>query len=123
MILWSLDQYYYYAACILLISVVSIATTLVETRTVSALSRECLQDAESPDNEAITRGFPFRMRCQGVAERLLYETLYLPLLSFSDTEQGAKSPATNLYQVMSTRFRTHHYHNFLATVFCLQEIV
>ena len=34
LILWSLDEYYYYAACIMVISVVSIATTLIETRTV-----------------------------------------------------------------------------------------
>lgn len=32
MILWSLDQYYYYATCILVISAVSIINTLVETR-------------------------------------------------------------------------------------------
>ncbi|KAL9079736.1 MAG: hypothetical protein Q9157_001409 [Trypethelium eluteriae] len=31
LILWSLDQYYYYAACIFIISVVSITTTLMET--------------------------------------------------------------------------------------------
>ncbi|OCL09650.1 hypothetical protein AOQ84DRAFT_353930 [Glonium stellatum] len=32
LLLWSLDQYYYYAACIFIISVVSITTTLVETK-------------------------------------------------------------------------------------------
>ncbi|KAL9048846.1 MAG: hypothetical protein Q9162_007517 [Coniocarpon cinnabarinum] len=32
LILWSMDQYYYYAACIFIISVVSITTTLLETR-------------------------------------------------------------------------------------------
>ncbi|KAJ3413075.1 hypothetical protein HDV05_008529 [Chytridiales sp. JEL 0842] len=32
MILWSLDEYYYYAACIFVISVVSTVTTLVETK-------------------------------------------------------------------------------------------
>ncbi|KXT01461.1 hypothetical protein AC578_9529 [Pseudocercospora eumusae] len=32
MILWSLDEYYYYAACIFVISVVSVTTTLIETR-------------------------------------------------------------------------------------------
>ena len=35
LILWSLDSYYYYATCIFIISVFSIATTIVETRTVS----------------------------------------------------------------------------------------
>lgn len=35
LILWSLDEYYYYAICIFLISVVSITMTLVETRSVS----------------------------------------------------------------------------------------
>jgi cation-transporting ATPase 13A3/4/5 len=32
LILWSLDEYYYYAACIFVISVVSITTTLIETK-------------------------------------------------------------------------------------------
>ena len=32
LILWSMDQYYYYATCIFLISVVSITTTLLETK-------------------------------------------------------------------------------------------
>ena len=32
LILWSLDEYYYYAVCIFLISVISIITTLLETR-------------------------------------------------------------------------------------------
>ncbi|KAK9371108.1 hypothetical protein V1509DRAFT_613613 [Lipomyces kononenkoae] len=32
MILWALDQYYYYATCILVISVISITNTLVETK-------------------------------------------------------------------------------------------
>ena len=35
LILWSLDEYYYYAVCIFLISVISIITTLIETRNVS----------------------------------------------------------------------------------------
>lgn len=30
--LWSVDEYYYYAGCIFLISVISITTTLIETR-------------------------------------------------------------------------------------------
>lgn len=34
-ILWSLDDYYFYAVTIALISVLSIATTLIETRNVS----------------------------------------------------------------------------------------
>lgn len=33
-ILWSLDDYYYYAFCILLISAISITTTLIETEKV-----------------------------------------------------------------------------------------
>ena len=32
LVLWSLDQYFYYASCIFLISVISITTTLLETR-------------------------------------------------------------------------------------------
>ena len=33
-ILWSLDDYYYYAFCIALISAISIVTTLIETKKV-----------------------------------------------------------------------------------------
>lgn len=34
LLLWSMDEYYYYAVCIFLISVFSIATTVFETRAV-----------------------------------------------------------------------------------------
>jgi hypothetical protein len=34
-ILWSLDDYYYYAFCIALISLASIVSTLIETKQVS----------------------------------------------------------------------------------------
>lgn len=34
LVLWSMDEYYYYAVCIFLISVFSIATTVLETRSV-----------------------------------------------------------------------------------------
>lgn len=40
LILWSLDDYYYYAACIFIISVVSITTTLTETRSTMKRLRE-----------------------------------------------------------------------------------
>lgn len=40
LILWSLDEYYYYAVCIFLISIVSITTTLFETRSTMKRLRE-----------------------------------------------------------------------------------
>ncbi|KAI9841929.1 MAG: hypothetical protein M1837_000315 [Sclerophora amabilis] len=40
LILWSLDEYYYYAICIFSISLVSITTTLIETRTTMKRLRE-----------------------------------------------------------------------------------
>ncbi|KAK5135917.1 hypothetical protein LTR08_004375 [Meristemomyces frigidus] len=40
LLLWSLDSYYYYAACIFIISVVSIGTTLVETKATMKRLRE-----------------------------------------------------------------------------------
>ena len=40
LVLWSLDQYYYYAACIFVISIVSITTTLFETRATMRRLRE-----------------------------------------------------------------------------------
>lgn len=38
--LWSVDEYYYYAACIFIISVVSITTTLIETKATMKRLRE-----------------------------------------------------------------------------------
>ncbi|KAF2738544.1 P-type ATPase-like protein [Polyplosphaeria fusca] len=40
LILWSLDQYYYYAACIFVISVISITTTLIDTKATMKRLRE-----------------------------------------------------------------------------------
>ncbi|KAF2841422.1 hypothetical protein M501DRAFT_1000630 [Patellaria atrata CBS 101060] len=40
LILWSVDEYYYYAACIFLISVISITTTLIETKATMKRLRE-----------------------------------------------------------------------------------
>jgi cation-transporting ATPase 13A3/4/5 len=34
LVLWSLDEYYYYAVCIFLISLFSICATIIETQTV-----------------------------------------------------------------------------------------
>ncbi|KAL1619491.1 hypothetical protein SLS56_010128 [Neofusicoccum ribis] len=40
LVLWSLDEYYYYAACIFFISLVSITTTLIETKATMRRLRE-----------------------------------------------------------------------------------
>jgi cation-transporting ATPase 13A2 len=40
LVLWSLDEYYYYAACIFIISLVSITTTLIETKATMRRLRE-----------------------------------------------------------------------------------
>ncbi|KHN95426.1 uncharacterized protein MAM_06703 [Metarhizium album ARSEF 1941] len=40
LILWSMDSYYYYAACIFIISLASISTTLIETRATMLRLRE-----------------------------------------------------------------------------------
>ncbi|KAG2412653.1 hypothetical protein HFD88_010210 [Aspergillus terreus] len=40
LLLWSMDQYYYYAACIFIISVVSIGTTVLETKATMSRLRE-----------------------------------------------------------------------------------
>ena len=40
LVLWSLDEYYYYATCIFLISVISITTTLLDTRATMRRLRE-----------------------------------------------------------------------------------
>ncbi|GAM86777.1 hypothetical protein ANO11243_047970 [Dothideomycetidae sp. 11243] len=40
LVLWSVDEYYYYAACIFIISIVSIASTLIETKATMKRLRE-----------------------------------------------------------------------------------
>jgi len=45
-ILWSLDDYYYYAFCIALISTLSVATTLVDTKKVSLDPQSSAQSTE-----------------------------------------------------------------------------
>lgn len=40
LVLWSLDEYYYYAACIFIISVISITTTVLETKATMKRLRE-----------------------------------------------------------------------------------
>lgn len=42
LILWSMDQYYYYAVCIFLISAFSIGTTVLETRSVRLRPDHCI---------------------------------------------------------------------------------
>ncbi|KAG8630313.1 hypothetical protein KVT40_001932 [Elsinoe batatas] len=40
LVLWSVDEYYYYAACIFLISIISITSTLIETKSTMKRLRE-----------------------------------------------------------------------------------
>jgi cation-transporting ATPase 13A3/4/5 len=40
LVLWSLDEYYYYAVCIFLISLFSICATIIETQTTMKRLRE-----------------------------------------------------------------------------------
>ncbi|KAJ7072233.1 P-type ATPase [Mycena amicta] len=59
-LLWSLDNYYYYAFCIFLISIISITTTLVETKKTIARMREmsrfsCDVEVLSDDGTWVTR--------------------------------------------------------------------
>ena len=70
--LWSLDEYYYYAICIFLISVVSITTTLIETRSVYMLAIFLGGFADRlADYAASPRNFTFRMRGTSLAEWIL----------------------------------------------------
>jgi len=58
LILWSIDEYYYYAGCIFLISVVSITTTLIETRSVSdnvPSGRDMIYLSNNADHETASR--------------------------------------------------------------------
>lgn len=53
-ILWSLDDYYYYAFCIALISTLSVVTTLIDTRKVRKYTPEhVIKDPHAlPDYQA-----------------------------------------------------------------------
>jgi hypothetical protein len=54
-----LDEYYYYATAILIISVFSITTTIIETRSVSLLRGIALEMLIlDPDHGKIARDFP-----------------------------------------------------------------
>jgi hypothetical protein len=72
LILWSLDEYYYYAAAIFLISVFSITTTVVETRSVGASERSTpLLLMEFADDAPLKGNFTFRLRRSRPSQRLL----------------------------------------------------
>ena len=61
--LWSIDNYYYYASCIALISVLSVATTLVDTKKVSLDPQSSVWSTEYPiDYQADARDVTLFMR-------------------------------------------------------------
>ncbi|KAI9677560.1 MAG: hypothetical protein M1817_006514 [Caeruleum heppii] len=70
LLLWSLDEYYYYAACIFTISVVSITSTLIETRSVGQFPRPHHTPRSFLDNEEIEGFVQVRLRYQGLAQWL-----------------------------------------------------
>lgn len=61
LVLWAADNYFYYATCILIISVVSITTTLIETRAVSGGHLILVQVLTITDYEASQRTFQIRV--------------------------------------------------------------
>jgi cation-transporting ATPase 13A3/4/5 len=67
-ILWSLDNYYYYAFCIALISVSSITTTLIETKKVADNS-SCF---DSYVDMSTRRRFHECVKCLGFPAMLMY---------------------------------------------------
>lgn len=79
-ILWSLDDYYYYAVTIFLISILSITTTLIETRNVSGLRlitlpQLCETNAQyllASECRTYAHHVSLHMRCPGLAQRLVY---------------------------------------------------
>jgi hypothetical protein len=63
LILWSMDEYYYYAAAIFLISVFSITTTVIETRSVCTFGLSLSKSADHfPDNAPFARNLSLRLR-------------------------------------------------------------
>ena len=62
-ILWSLDEYYYYASCIALISLVSVVVSLVETRRQS----QSLHDMVASSNEIQARVYRGRNQFDDIA--------------------------------------------------------
>jgi hypothetical protein len=74
LLLWSMDEYYYYAVCIFLISVFSIGTTVLETRSVCFYAYPVLYlyrltwclDYASPERDLLVR-----LRCACSQEWIL----------------------------------------------------
>lgn len=72
LILWSMDEYYYYAVCIFLISVFSIATTVLETKSVSCrLYLTLTMMLIFSDHAALARDITLRMRCSCIEKWIL----------------------------------------------------
>jgi hypothetical protein len=64
LLLWSMDEYYYYAVCIFLISVFSIGTTVLETKSVCFHVRpgvDSQQLTRYTDHAPLERDFPVRL--------------------------------------------------------------
>lgn len=72
-----MDEYYYYAVCIFLISVFSIGTTVLETRSVRPkLDQHPHPETDSRvDHASVTRNLTVRVRCSCPQEWILYDTL------------------------------------------------
>ena len=67
-----MDEYYYYAAAIFLISVFSITSTVIETRSVCVLNSLTMTTAYgSADNATLEGNLPFRVRCPCAPQWLL----------------------------------------------------
>ena len=73
LILWSLDEYYYYAVAIFLMSFGSIATTLIETRSVSrwAIQSPSISKLTFIDHEETSGDITVCVRCESSAEWIL----------------------------------------------------
>jgi cation-transporting ATPase 13A2 len=71
LILWSLDEYYYYATCIFIISVVSITTTLLDTRATMKRLREISRF--ECDVRALRNGFWRNVRSSELVPGDVYE--------------------------------------------------
>lgn len=83
LILWSMDEYYYYAVCIFLISVFSIGTTVLETRSVCSRPDQHWYPGTNwrVDHASPTRDLAVRVRRPCAQKWILYvDSLFPPAL-------------------------------------------
>lgn len=122
-ILWSLDDYYYYAFCIALISALSIATSLVETKKVLFSNLPTARSDNHPDNQPHARHVTIFMPIASLLSRRMYAlnlasmqaTLMFIFQGLSVAPQISRQATSSIYPPLSYPSSQRIYSFYLAT--------